>query len=161
MEFHKSAHFKNIPYFWNSKNRRPTDFWNSYSWDFFYIMKQSRFWVGLQKVRLQYCVYFSPLFFPSFSSFYPLYEYNNKLVIGKVGWDVLCFLQLNGMDGLYSLCTLCRYQYYCNSNTVRSFRAMHCFSICTIDYSTYFHVCKVFIASKCCILLIIIEFHCI
>ena len=107
------------------------------------------------------CVYFSPLFFPSFSSLSPLYEYNSKLVIGKVGFDVLCFSQSNGMDGLYSLCTLCRYYYYCNTNTTRSFRAIPCFSISTIDYSTYFRVCKVFIASKCCILIIIIEFDCI
>ena len=98
-------------------------------------------------------------FFPFFTSSLPLYEYNNKLVLGKVGFDVLCFLQLNGMDGSYDLCTLCRYKYYyCNTNTARSFRAMHSFSICTIDYSNYFHICKVFIASKCCILIIIIEF---
>ena len=102
-----------------------------------------------------------PLFFSFFPSSLPLYEYNNKLILGKVGWDVLCFLQLNGMDGSYYLCTLCRYKYYCNTNTARSFRAMHSFSISTIDYSNYFHICKVFIASKCCILIIIIEFDCI
>ena len=111
--------------------------------------------------KVQYCVHFSPLFFPSFSSLSLLYEYNNKLVIGKVGFDVLCFLQLNGMDGLYSLCTLCRYYYYCNTNTALSFRDMHCFSISTIDFSSYFYVCKVFVASKCCILIIIIKFDCI
>ena len=107
------------------------------------------------------CVYFSPLFFPFFLSLSPLYEYNSKLVLGKVGFAVLCFSQLNGMDGLYYLSTLCRYYYYCNTNTARSFRAMHSFSISTIDYSSYFHVCKVFVASKCCILIIIIEFDCI
>ena len=152
---------ENSPYFWNSKNRRPAEFWNSNSWDFFYILKQSRFQVGLQKVRVLLCVHFSPLFFPSFPSLSPLYEYNSKLVLGKVGFDVLCFSQLNGMDGLYYLCTLCRYYYQCNTNTTRSFRDMHSFSICTIDYSTYFRVCKVFVASKCCILIIIIEFDCI
>ena len=106
------------------------------------------------------CVHFSPLFFPSFSSL-SLYEYNSKLILGKVGFAVLCFLLFNGMDGLFSLCTLCRYYYYCNTNTTRSFRVIHSFSISTIDYSTYFRVCKVFIASKCCILIIIIEFDCI
>ena len=52
---------ENSPYFWNSRNRRPTDFWNSISWDFFYISKQSRFWVGSWKVRVLLCVHF-PLF---------------------------------------------------------------------------------------------------
>ena len=137
------------------------DFWNSYSWDFFYNFQWSSFFVGSWEVRVLLCVHFSPFFFPFFPSFFPLYEYNSKLVLGKVGWDVLCFSQLNGMGRLYSLCTLCRYYYYCNTNTVRSFRAMHSFSISTIDYSTYFHICKVFVASKCCILIIIIEFDCI
>ena len=114
----------------------------------------------LESKTLILCPFF-PLFFPSFPSLSPLYEYNSKLVLGKVSFDVLYFLQLNGMDGLYSLCTLCRYCYYCNTNTARSFRAMHCLSICTIDYSSYFHICKVFVASKCCILIIIIEFDCI
>ena len=107
------------------------------------------------------CVHFSPLFFPFFFSLSPLYEYNSKVYLGKVGFAVLCFSQLNGMDGLYSLFTLCRYYYQCNTNTALSFRALHCFSICTIDYSSYFRVCKVFVASKCCIIIIIIEFDCI
>ena len=162
MEFQKSAPMCIQSVFLEfQKSLYMLDFWNSNSWDFFYNMKQSRFWVGLQKVRVLLCVHFSPLFFPFFPSLSPLYEYNNKLVIGKVGFDVLCFSQLNGMDGLYYLSTLCRYYYQCNSNTARSFRAMHCFSISTIDYSSYFHICKVFVASKCCILIIIIEFDCI
>ena len=162
MEFHKSAAMGKQSIFLEfQKSRTSTEFWNSTCCDFFYILKQSRFWVGSWKVRVLLCVHFSPLFFPSFSSFYPLYEYNSKLVLGKVGFAVLCFSQLNGMDGLYSLSTLCRYYYQCNMNTARSFTAMHCFSISTIVFSTYFPVCKVFIASKCCILIIIIEFDCI
>ena len=162
MEFQKSAPMCIQSVFLEfHKSRYRLYFWNSNSWNLFYKLKQSRFQVGSQKVRVLLCVHFSPLFFPFFSSFSPLYEYNSKLVLGKVGIALLCFLQSNGMDGLYSLCTLCRYYYYCNTSTARSFRDMHCFSICTIDYSSYFHVCKVFVASKCCILIIIIEFHCI
>ena len=162
MEFQKSAPMCIQSVFLEfHKSRYRLYFWNSNSWNLFYKLKQSRFQVGSQKVRVLLCVHFSPLFFPFFSSFSPLYEYNSKLVLGKVGFDVLCFSLFNGMDGLYSLCTLCRYYYYCNTNTARSFRAMHCFSISTIDYSTYFHICKVFVASKCCILIIIIEFDCI
>ena len=152
---------RNSPYFWNSKNRRPTDFWNSNSWNLFYKLKQSRFQVGSQKVRVLLCVHFSSFFFPFFPSFSPLYECNSKVYLGNVGFDVHCFLLSNGMDGLYYLSTLCRYYYQCNTNTTRSFRDMHCFSFCTIDYSSYFHVFKVFVASKCCILIIIIEFDCI
>ena len=137
------------------------DFWNSNCWNLFYILKQSRFQGWFVESKTIILCLFSPLFFPFFFSLSPLYEYNSKLVLGKVGFDVHCFLQLNGMDGLYSLCTLCRYQYYCNTNTTRSFRVIHSFSISTIDYSSYFHICKVFIASKCCILIIIIEFDCI
>ena len=162
MEFHKSGFQQKQSIFLEfQKSRDTTDFWNSNSWNLFYKMKQSRFQVGSQKVRVLLCVHFSSFFFPFFPSFSPLYECNSKLVLGKVGFDVLCFLQLNGMDGLYYLCTLCRYYYQCNTNTTLSFRAMHCFSISTIDYSTYFRISKVFVVSKCCILIIIIEFDCI
>ena len=175
MEFNKLAKYSNILYKWNSRNRHLCRnipyFWNSINratlpiFGIPLVMTSFTFWnsldFGLALSKVQYCVYFSPLFFPFFSSFYPLYEYNSKLVLGKVGFAVLCFSQLNGMDGLYYLPALCRYYYYCNTNTARSFWAMHSFSICTIDYSTYFRVCKVFIASKCCILIIIIEFDCI
>ena len=161
MEFHKSAPMCKQSVFLEFQKSASTRFLEFQQLGLLLQIEIVQILGWLLESKTKYCVHFSPLFSSSFSSFFPLYEYNSKLILGKVGFDVLCFLQLNGMDGLYYLSTLSRYYYYCNTNTIRSFRDIHSFSISTIDYSSYFRVCKVFIASKCCILIIIIEFDCI
>ena len=53
MEFHKSASIQKQCLFLEfQKSNCRLDFWNSISWDIFYILKQSRFQVGSWKVRL-------------------------------------------------------------------------------------------------------------
>ena len=64
---------------------------------------------GLLESKTKIMCLFSPSSPPFILSFFPLYEYNSKMILGKVGFGVLCFSQLNGMDGLYDLCSLCRY----------------------------------------------------
>ena len=70
MEFHKSAPMQKqfrISGIQKIALQTPTYFWNSISWDFFYILKQSRFWVGSWKVKyniVSIFLLFSSLPFP-------------------------------------------------------------------------------------------------
>ena len=65
MEFQKSASMQKQSVFLEfQKSRDPTDFWNSTCWDFFYILKQSRFlgWF-LEYYFVSIFLLFSPLSF--------------------------------------------------------------------------------------------------
>ena len=106
MEFHKSAPMQKQSIFLEfQKSRYRPDFWNSISWDFFYILKQSRFWVGLQKVRVQYCVHF-----PLFSSLpFPLsFLYTNIIANWFQERLVLLYFAFYNLM-VWMDCTICLY----------------------------------------------------